>query len=59
MSYSCSATSISYKDDEISCLYLLSFRDLTRDRQTFRQRDRQTTYAATETEGSHTVSVRA
>jgi len=34
---------------------LLSFRDLTWDRQT----DRQMTDAATKTEGSHTVSVRA
>jgi len=50
-SYSWSATPISYKDDEISRVSR-SFRDLTQ--------ARQTTDAATETEGSHTtLSVRA
>ena len=54
-SYSCSATWISYKGDEIWCLSRLVFENW---RGTDRQTDRQTTEAATETEGSHTVSVR-
>jgi len=42
-----------YKGDEISRLSRLVFEDLTRDKQT----DRQTTDAATKTEGCDTVSV--
>jgi len=52
-SYFCSAIPISYKTDEISRLSRLVF-------EIWRVTDRrQTTDAATETEGSHAVSVRA
>jgi len=47
-SYSCLATPISYKGDEISHLSRLVFLDVSQ--------ETQTTDAATETEGSHTVS---
>jgi len=53
MSYSCLVTPISYKGDGISHISRLAFKIWCRiDR-------RQTTDAATETEGSYTVSVRA
>jgi len=58
-SYSCSATPVSYEGDEISRVSRVVSRSDSGQTETGRLTDRrQTTDAATETEGSHTVSVR-